>query len=66
MTPAIPESGEGPGTEPYIGVEEAASDTAAIVTLAGTVIGWTRSAEELLGRSAREVVGPEFRRNLSR
>ncbi|MFE4754909.1 SpoIIE family protein phosphatase [Streptomyces mirabilis] len=57
MTPAIPESGEGPGTEPNIGAEEAASDAAAIVTLAGTVIGWTRSAEELLGRSAREVVG---------
>jgi PAS domain S-box-containing protein len=65
VTPAFPESGEGPGTEPCIGTEEEASDAAAIVTLAGTVIGWTRSAEELLGRAAHEVVGGSVGRLLA-
>ncbi|WP_443075408.1 SpoIIE family protein phosphatase [Streptomyces sp. NBC_01483] len=61
----MPESGEGPGTELCIGTEEEASDAAAIVTLAGTVLGWTRSAEELLGRAAHEVVGGSVGRLLA-
>ncbi|WUV38927.1 PAS domain-containing SpoIIE family protein phosphatase/ATP-binding protein [Streptomyces sp. NBC_01483] len=48
-----------------MGTEEEASDAAAIVTLAGTVLGWTRSAEELLGRAAHEVVGGSVGRLLA-
>ncbi|MFE9676621.1 SpoIIE family protein phosphatase [Streptomyces sp. NPDC006259] len=36
---------------------DASTDAAAVVTAGGVVVGWTRGAEALLGRSAGEVVG---------
>ncbi|CAL9666972.1 hypothetical protein SUDANB105_07294 [Streptomyces sp. enrichment culture] len=36
---------------------DASTDAAAVLTADGVVLGWTRGAEELLGRRARDVVG---------
>ncbi|WP_256362447.1 SpoIIE family protein phosphatase [Streptomyces sp. TRM70350] len=50
----------GSDTSPPAGAGEyfdASTDAAAVVSATGVVIGWTRAAEELLGRPAEEVVG---------
>ncbi len=60
VTPAIPESGEGPGTEPYIGAEGGLGRGGDRRPGPRMVIGWTRSAEEILD------VGPRGRRRLRR
>jgi PAS domain S-box-containing protein len=44
---------------------DASTDAAAVVSTDGVVVGWTRGAEELLGRPAREVVGGSAARLLA-
>ncbi|MFD0318090.1 SpoIIE family protein phosphatase [Streptomyces flavalbus] len=44
---------------------DASTDAVAVVTGAGVVTGWTRAAEELLGRAAGEVVGRSAARLLA-
>ncbi|MET7517553.1 SpoIIE family protein phosphatase [Streptomyces sp. NPDC005480] len=44
---------------------DASTDAASVVSTDGVVVGWTRGAEELLGRPAREVVGGSAARLLA-
>ncbi|MCX4647379.1 SpoIIE family protein phosphatase [Streptomyces sp. NBC_01446] len=44
---------------------DASTDAAGVVSTDGVVVGWTRGAEELLGRPAREVVGGSAARLLA-
>ncbi|MQY34366.1 hypothetical protein SRB17_23320 [Streptomyces sp. RB17] len=47
-------------------VFDASTDAAAVISEHGVVIGWTRSAEALLGHAARDVVGASVARLLAR
>ncbi|MEV6165581.1 SpoIIE family protein phosphatase [Streptomyces sp. NPDC052052] len=60
MTSAVPQSVPGPEPPQPSAIQSpfgTAHDATAVVTTAGTVIGWTRSAQDLLGHRAAEVVG---------
>ncbi|MBQ1093511.1 SpoIIE family protein phosphatase [Streptomyces sp. B93] len=48
---------EGPASDDPPGRFDASTDAAAVLAADGVVVAWTRGAEELVGRTAAEVVG---------
>jgi PAS domain S-box-containing protein len=54
---SVPAGFDPPTSEGPRDYYDASTDAAAVLTADGVVLGWTRGAEELLGRPAHEVVG---------